>query len=426
MTTKSTAPKRDKAGRTVCTVTFTEEQITPAENAALKKIGSTTKIEGFRTGKVPIDMIREKVSPDQLMEETIRELLPNTIKKLIEENEIKPIAPPKVEAQTSEPLTLTITFIEHPEVTVKGAGKIKVDKKPPKVDDKDIERTMDYFLEQHITTKEIDRNAKKDDRITMDFYGEDSDGKEIDGIRTTGHQVVLGSKSLIPGFEEELEGLKKSDKKTFTVAFPDKYHAEHLQNKPVTFHVTISKVEEVTKPKLTDAFVQQHLNADSAENFKKSVRESMEQQEERLSDQKREQELLDQIRKATKVELAPELVEEEERDLFENFARQLKERNIELSDWMKKMDKKPENIKSDMNKQAVDRLTLRFGIQHLADEKEIDLDDKEMEQAVAETLASMKPEQRAKIEPMYQKGYQGWHQLKWQKRVEKLIKMMLE
>ncbi|MCF7844869.1 MAG: trigger factor [Kiritimatiellales bacterium] len=426
MTTDSKAPKKDKYGRTVCTVTFTEEEVAPAENAALERIGSTTKIEGFRTGKVPIDMIREKVSADQLLEETIRELLPNTIKKLTEGSGIKPIAPPKIEAKSQEPLTLTITFVEYPEVTVKGADKIKVDKKPPKVDEKDMQRTIDYFLEQHQTAKEVDRAAKKDDRVTIDFHGEDEEGKEVEGTRIEGHQVVLGSNSLIPGFEDELEGLNKSDKKSFTIKFPEKYHAEHLQNKPVTFHVSVSNVEEVSKPKLTDAFVQEHLNADSAENFKKSIRESMEQQEERIGDQKREQELLEKIREATKVELAPELIEEEERDLFENFAQQLKERNIELSDWMKQMKKKPEDIKADMNKQAVDRLTLRMGIQHLADKKEIDVDDKEMSQAVTEVLATLEPEQRSKIESMYQKGMQGWHQLMWQKRVEKLIAMMLE
>ncbi|MBU2213080.1 trigger factor [Patescibacteria group bacterium] len=425
MTTKSTAPKKDKSGRTTFTITFTKEEITPAEESALKKLGSAMKIEGFRPGKVPLEMLRDKVSPDQLLEETIRALLPDTIKRLTKENEIRPITPPKIEAQNREPLTLQITFIEHPEVTVRGVDKIKVEKKPVKVDDKDIERTLDYFLEQHMTTKDILRSAKKGDRITMDFHGEDSDGKEIDGIRTTGHQVILGSDTLIPGFEEELDGMEKADKKTFTITFPEEYHAQHLRKKPVTFHVKVTNVEEVFKPKLTDAFVQQHLDADSAESFKNRVRESMEQQEERINDQKREQELLEKIRKATKVELAPELIEEEERDLFENFARELKERSFELSDWMKKMKKKPEDIKADMNKQAVDRLTLRLGIQHLADEKGTDLTDKEMKQAVAEFLAPLEPEQRAKIEPMYQKGYQGWHQLKWQKRVEKLISQML-
>ncbi|MBU1911518.1 trigger factor, partial [Patescibacteria group bacterium] len=253
MTKSTTTPKKDKTGRTTFSVAFTKEQTKPAEEAALKKLAGSVNIEGFRPGKAPAEMLKEKVSPDQLLEETIRELLPDTIKKLTGESEIKPIIPPKVEAESRDPLTLKITFVEHPEVTVKGANKIKVEKKETKVDDKDVEKMIDYVLEQHIKTTKISRAAKEGDRITMNFKGEDSEGKEIEGTETTGHQVIIGSKSLIPGFEEELVGLKEKGKKTFSINFPKKYHAEHLQGKPVTFHVTVTNVEEVEKPKLTDA-----------------------------------------------------------------------------------------------------------------------------------------------------------------------------
>jgi len=426
MTTKIPSPKKDKAGRTTFTVTFTKEQIVPAEEGALKKIGSSVKIEGFRPGKVPTEMLREKVSPDQLLEETIRALLPDTIKKLTEENEIKPIIPPKVEAQDRDPLTLDITFVEHPQVTVKGVDKLKIEKEKPKVDAKDVERMIDYILEQHQKATEVDRAAKNGDRVTMNFVGKDKEGKEVEGTKTEGHSVALGSKTLIPGFEEELVGLKKGEDKSFTLTFPKEYHAEHLQGKPVTFDVTVIKIEELEKPKLTDKFAKEQLGAKSLDDFKKRVRESLEEQEERVSRKRQEGKLMEMIRSATSVELAPELLEEEERGLFESFAKQLQERNIDFSDWLKQMGKKPEDVKEDMKKQARDRLTLRLGIQHVVEEKDIDIKDQEMEDAIKAFLAPLSDEERTKIEPMYQKGYQGWEQLKWQKKVEKLIDMMLE
>ena len=426
MTKTSPVPKRDKAGRITLTVTFTKAQVKPVEEKVLKKLGAAVKIEGFRPGKAPAEMLKGKVSPDRLLEEIIRALLPETINRLAKEHELKPIIPPKVEAKRRDPLTLSLTFVEYPEISVKGAEKIKIGKKEPKVDGRDIEKTIDYILEQHIKTKEVERGSKEGDRVTMDFYGEDKDKKEIEGTRTAGHRVIIGSESLIPGFEDELKGLKKGATKSFTLKFPDKYHAAHLQGKPVTFHVTISKIEEVDKPKLTDVFAQEHLGAESADAFRKRVRESMEEQEKRVDRQRRESELFEKIKDATKVELAPELLEEEVRDLFENFAKQLKEKNIELNGWLKKTGKRPEDIEAEFDAQAKDRLTLRLGIQYLVNKKEIDPEDKEVEKAIADFLSPLSGDERSRIEPMYRKGMQGWEQTKWQQKVERLIDLMLE
>ena len=424
---KDTAtPKKDKAGRIIFSVSFTEAQVKPAEEKALKKLGSSVKIEGFRPGNAPADMLKDKVSPDQLLEETIRELLPETINKLAKENDLKPIIPPKIEAESKEPLTLALTFVEHPEVTVKGADKIKIEKKETKVDDKEMDRAIGYILDQHKKTKEVDREAKEGDQITMDFRGEDENKKEIEGTKTEGHQVVIGSKMLIPGFEDELKGLKKGQDKSFTLKFPDKYHAEHLQNKPVTFHVKVKQVEEVDKPELDDKFAKEHMGAESADDLKKKIKESMEAEENRIDRQRRETELFEKIREPTKVELAPELIEEEARDLFESFAQQLKQQNLDFSEWMEKAGKKPEELKAEFDNQAKERLTLRMGIQNIVDAKEIDLSDKEVEEAIANFIAPLPPEEVEKVKPMYEKGRQGWEQIKWQKKVEKLIEMMLD
>ena len=429
MSTKSAqstaAPKRLKGNRVVCTVTFSTEEISPAEATALAKLGETVRIPGFRPGKVPPQMLRERVDPGALLEETVRALMPATFKRLVEEHDLKPIMAPKVEAQNRDPLTVAITFVEHPDVKVKGAGKIRVDRKKVKIDPQDIDRMVDYVRSQHQKTQEVDRAAQEGDQITMDFWGEDQEKNEVAGTRTTGHTVLLGSKTLIPGFEEELVSLKRGDSKTFTLTFPQKYHAQALAGKPVTFHVTVTKVESVEKPELTDAFVKEHLGEQSAAAFRKRVEESLRTQEEQIEHRRREEELLKHIREATVVDLAPELVEEEERDILERFGSELERRNLTLEQWLSKSGKKADELKADVRKQAEDRLTLRFGIQKIAEEHEIDLTDEEMEEAVAAYLAALPAEERGRAAPNFQKEYQGWHQLKWQKRLERLIEHLL-
>jgi FKBP-type peptidyl-prolyl cis-trans isomerase (trigger factor) len=152
----------------------------------------------------------------------------------------------------------------------------------------------------------------------------------------------------------------------------------------------------------------------------------MEAEEKRIDRQRRETELFEKIRETTKVELAPELIEEEARDLFESFAQQLKQQNLDFGEWLKKAGKNPEELKVEFDNQAKDRLTLRMGIQQIAESKEIDLTDKEVEEAVTTFLNPLPPEEQERIKPMYKKGMQGWEQIKWQKKVEKLIEMMLD
>lgn len=418
--------KKLGAGRTQCTVTFTEAEIAPAEQKALHELSRDIEIQGFRKGSAPMDMVREKVNPQKLFEMTIHNLLPATFERLVQEHDIKPVIHPAVEAVSKDPLTVNITFVEKPEVQLKGIEKIKIEKKEPKVDEKDLEKMIDYILEQHKQVKEVDRAAKEGDKITMNFWGADSDGNEIDGIRTENHEVEIGSKTLIPGFEDALKGLTKGEEKSFTLTFPEKYHAESLQNKPVTFHVTVTKIEEVKRPELTDDFAKKELNAQSVDDLKKQITDSMSQQELAMEHQRRERNLMEEIAKCTKVELAPELVDEETRQMIGEFDQQLRQQGMDLEKWMQASGKKPEEVMADFKKQAEQRLTVRLGVQKLVEDKNIDVTDEEMDQIVDSFLAKATPDQRKEVQPAYAKGAQAYEQLKWQTKVEKVLSEMLQ
>lgn len=418
--------KKGKAGRVECIVEFSETDIAPAEEKALHELSRDVEIQGFRKGSAPMEMVREKVDQQKLFEQTIHNLLPPTFEKLMKDHDIKPVAHPSIEVEKKEPLTIKIVFIEKPEVKLKGIDKIKIEKKEPKVDEKDLQQMIDYILEKHKTYTAVDRAAKQGDKITMDFYGEDEEKKEIEGIRTEGHQVEIGSNVLIPGFEDNLVGLKKGDKKSFTLTFPEKYHAEQLQNTPVTFHITIQNIEEVSAPELTDEFAKKELHTTSVEDFKKQVKESMVGQEVAMEDQRRERVFMEELAKCTHVEIAPELIDEETRQLVGEFSQQLQQQGMSVEQWMQQSGKKPEEFVEEMKKQAAERLKVRLGMQQLVQEKNIDVTDEEMDQIVSSHLAKATPEQRNEAEPAYKKGAQAYEQLKWQQKVEKAIKSMLD
>lgn len=424
----SSLPKieREKNGRIECTVECTKEQALAAEERALHSLAEKVKIPGFRPGKAPRDMLLQRINPDDLTEETIHLLLPEILESLVKEQNIQTIISPKVSLKKRDPLTLSIVFVERPKVTFKGIEKISIEKKAPKVGEKDIDRMADYILQKHETAAEVDRPAQEKDRITMDFWAKDAEGKEIAPIRTQGHAVVLGSKSLIPGFEEALVGLKKGEEKAFTLTFPKDYHAKELSEKPVTFHATVTKVEEVQRPELTDAFAKEHLHVESAGAFRKELENSMVLQEERLDRQRREQELMAAIGKATVVDLPKELLEEEVRALLSDMEVQLKRQGKSLQEWMEAGKKKPEDLKKELEERARDRITLRLGIRELLEVKQITVSDEEMTAAIQELLAPLSEKERQEVEPAYAFGEQAYEQLKWQKRVEKLFEEMLK
>lgn len=424
MPTKSSIERLPKS-RVVAMLVLSTEEIASGEKAALHELGKSVKLEGFRPGHVPPEVLKEKIEPGALLEETVRAVLPQVLPPVLKEHSVKPIIPPKVELESREPFTLRITFVEQPEVTLKGADKITIEKTPLKTDAADVQKMIDYVMSQHRTATEVDRAARKKDQVMIDFWGADAAGQPIEKIKSEGYSVIIGSSSLIPGFEEELIGLKKGEKKSFTLTFPKEYHAEEMRGKPVTFWVTVQKVEELKNPELTDSFVKEHFEAPSVEEFKSRIEQSLKMEEERAERGRREQQLLEAIRKATHVDLPDELIDEEAHQLLLSIEEQLKEQNLTIKDWLERTKKTPEQVRDDMRRQATDRITLRLGVQKLIGEKQITVSDEDMKTLTSLMVAQTPEADRARRTKELQPGTDAHEQLRWQRTVEKLMEQML-
>lgn len=411
--------------RIVATVRIDEMEYAPAEAEALQRFSEQVNIKGFRPGHAPADMVRSKVSPDDLFEEAVRILLRNVMPGIAETEKISPVVPPKVEVTSKLPLTLKITFIEKPEVTVKDADKISVPKKEIKADPKDVQRVLDSVMQEHRLTAEVDREAKDGDQITIDFKASDETGADIVGMKAEGYSAILGSKTLLPGLEDQLMGLKKGDAKTFSLMLPEQFQAEHLRGKKANFDVTVLKVEEVTIPEITDAFAKEKLQAENAAAFKAMVEQSIASQEEQFERMSRERQLMDEIRKRTKVEIADELIEEEVRGMVQEWAERLESQGKTIAQVLEEQKKKPEDIEKDMKDQAIQRWQLRLGIAKLIEDKAITVDDSELEAAFGQFLANLPEDQRAGATTEWQKHGALFEEIRWRAMVDKLIEGLL-
>lgn len=412
-------------GRVVCTLAFNAEQAAQSQEKAIRKLGASVTIEGFRPGTAPLEVLKEKIDEGALFEETVRGLLPETFEQLVTENDIKPVIAPKVEIESNNPITVKVTFVERPPVKLKGADKIKVKIKEAELEEGAVDQMIDYVLKQHQQSTVVDRPAKEGDRVTMDFWGEDENKVEVEGVRSQGHQAVIGSKVLLPGFEDELVGMKKGDAKDFTLIFPEKHQAEELRGKPVTFHVTVQQIEEVSLPELTDAFVKEHMQAESVDAFRKEVESSMKGQEGEMERKKAEEEAMEKIREATQVDLAEELLEDEQRMMFEDIQSQLSRQGMSMEDWLKHTGKTAEQAAEEIKGQSEKRLTLRLGLAALVEERSIEITDEEMEANIAALISPLSDEEKKNVAETYAKGQNAYEQMKWQKKVEKLLESII-
>lgn len=410
-----------KQARTQLTLTFDEAAYADAESRALQSIGQTVEIKGFRPGKAPESVLREKVNKDKLFEEAVRLLLRNELPKLMEEQKLSPIMPPRVEALSRLPVTLKLTIVERPEVKLKGMDSYKPEKKEVKADPKDVQRVIDSVLQEHRTLKVVDREAKEGDQMMVKFSSKDAEGKSVEGLAADDYAVTIGSARLLPGFEPQLVGLKAGDTKEFKLVMPEGFSVEALRGKEVTFNVEAKRVEEVKLPDLTDEFAKQHLRSDTAASFRQMVEQSIAGQEQQLEDMRREQQLIEEIRKRTEVDIAPELLDEEVQALLQDMQERMQAQGTTIEEWMKTQNKTPEQVMEDLRKQGTDRIKLRFGITKLIEDRKIELTPEEKTQAVEDAKAELSPEQLAQAGRWFEPGGDGYAQAIWQALVRKTL-----
>lgn len=398
------------ASRVVLKATIGNDERTNAEQKVLKAFSEKMSFPGFRPGHAPLDKVREKVQPEQLLEETVRILVRESLPAWIDEQNIQPILPPRIELQSKDPFELHVTFVEKPDIKM-SKKTFSVKKEKPKVEDKDIERILHSLQEERKTTKKVERAATNGDEVLITFSASHK-GEDIADLKGEKYGVVLGSKQLLPGMEEELIGLKPQEQKAFDITLPKKYADEKLQGKKVTFDVFVDEVHEVELPTLTDAYVKENLQAASLEDLKSKIRDSLVQQEDMMYRMKYERELLQQIAEAVKMEIAPELEEEELRSLIETWSQQLQQQGMSIEQWLQQQNKKPEELQKELAEQAKKRLKTRFGLATLIDEHKITVSDEQV-------AMYLQGKQVEKTDPQ-------WQQARWQAQVETLIAKLLE
>ncbi len=408
--------------RTNCTVEISPEERLPAEEQALKRLGTTVHLKGFRPGKAPLDVLREHVDAEELVKETVHGLLPSLLQTAMTEHKLAPILAPRVQILSADPLRLSLLFVEMPPVKIR-ADKIKLVPKPTiTVESAEIDAFIRQITWHDHTESEVSRSAEKGDLVRLDLQTTGKDGVKVDALTASNARVIVGESSILPEIDAVLPGMKAGDEKTLAITLPKEFPTKELQGKKVICVWKVLAVIAITMPALTAEYVKEKLKIEkSPEQFRTDIEEMIRRRKEGELKQKREEEFFTAVRTHTAVELADELVASEMEQMAQSLQKRLSDQDMTFESWLKTTGKTAEQVTTEMKQSAAERLTLQLGIRELIKEKQITVEDELVAKATADALASAESHGEHVHNEEFQPGGSEFEHIRSEQQVEKLM-----
>ena len=252
--------------------------------ARLKRTAKTVKINGFRPGKVPVNVVRREYGAG-IYQEVVSDIIRDTVFEAIQQEKINAVGMPNIEKSElkDDALVYEATVEVYPEVNVKFDG-LEVERKASEVNDKDVDQMIENLQKQRASWAETKGMAKKDMQVTFDFEGS-VDGEKFEGGSAEDFKLVLGSGRMIPGFEDGIVGMKKGEEKVIDVTFPEDYQAEDLKGKEATFKVVVHEIKTKQLPALDDEFAKDvDEEVESLDELKAKIRKELEESKNAAAD----------------------------------------------------------------------------------------------------------------------------------------------
>lgn len=369
------------------TISLGVEELKAAEQVALTKLAKEVKIEGFRKGKAPLEMVAAQVDQNVLGQEIIENALSKAVAEAFLKEKIQAINRPEVDVKKFVPgteLEFTTTSEIMPKVELGDYKNLKVKKEKVSVSQKEINETIDQILKNFAEKKEVKRAAKEGDEVIIDFLGK-KDGVAFDGGKAEKFPLELGSKSFIPGFEEGLIGKKAGDELSLDLKFPKDYHAKDLAGAKVVFEVKIHEVRENVLPEINEEFLSKLGEFKTKEEFEKQIKEDLKTQKQAEADDKFKDELVKKLAEVSKVPVPEILLEDQKQSIEMDMQQNLMYSGLSLDDYLKRMGKTREEwLENDVKAVAESRVKSGLALAELSKVEKIQSTVDELDARIAQ------------------------------------------
>ena len=381
-------------------------------------------IPGFRKGKAPFNIVERMYGDEIFYEDAFNELVPSIYEKEIEDNKIEAVSKPEiniVKMKKGEDLVFTALVQTKPEVKLGKYKGIELKKVEYPVTDEDVEHELAHVQEHNarIITVE-DRPVQDKDIAVIDFQGF-VDGKAFEGGKAEKHELEIGSKTFIPGFEDQVIGMKVGEEKDINVKFPEDYFSKDLAGKDATFKVKLHEIKEKQLPALDDEFAKDVSEFDTLKDYKTSIKEKKQAQNDDRAKHETENLAIEAVSNETKIDIPSGMIETEIDAMIRDLEQQLSYQGINLDQYLKIMNKTRKEVEENYKEQAEKNVKSRLILEAIIKEEKIESTDEEINAKIKEmaTNYGRKEEELSKNEAL--KEYIA-NTIKTEKAIELIIK----
>ena len=369
------------------TISLGTEELKAAEQVALTKLAKEVKIEGFRKGKAPLELVAAQVDQTILGQETLENALSKAVAEAFLKEDIKAIDRPEVDVKKFIPgteLEFTATTEIMPKVELGDYKNLKVKKDAVEVSEEEVGVTIDQILKNFAEKKKVDRESKDGDEVIIDFLGK-KDGVAFDGGKAEKFPLELGSKSFIPGFEEGLIGKKAGDEVSLDLEFPKDYHAKDLAGAKVVFEVKIHEVRENALPEINEDFLSKLGEFKTKEEFEKQIKEDLKIQKQAESDENFKDKLVKKLAEVSKVPVPEILLEDQKQSIELDMQQNLMYSGLSLEDYLERMGKTREEwLEKDVKEAAEMRVKSGLALAELSKVEKVESSLEELDARIAQ------------------------------------------
>lgn len=362
---------------------------------AYNKNKTKFNVQGFRKGKAPMSIVEKFYGEGVFFEDAVNTLFPDAFEAAVKEHDLDTVARPEIDVEEigkGKNLVIIADVAVKPEITLGEYKNLTVEKPDSEVSDEEVEKEIEAMREQNARFVTVeDREVKEKDMLLIDFNGK-VDGVEFEGGQAENYSIIVGSNTFIPGFEEQLVGMKLNEEKDLSVKFPEEYHSENLAGKDAVFTVKVNEIKEKELPELDDEFAKDVSEFDTLEDLKADVKAKLQKTKDEYADRELENKLVKMAAENATVEIPEAMIDSQVENMVYDFEYQLKYQGLDLENYLKFTNMSIEGLKEQMRPDAKSRVLNSLVIEAISKSENIESTEEDLEQELAKMAESYKME----------------------------------
>lgn len=403
--------KKKENNKVSFNIEVTHEEFEKAVQSAYLKNRNKFNIPGFRKGKAPRKIIELNYGEGIFYEEALNSILPKAYEEAIEKLNIEPVDNPEIDIESIEkgkPVVILVEVTVKPEVKLGDYKNIEVEKVEYNITDEDVERELKAIQEMNARIIDAsDRETKEGDILTIDYKGF-IDGEQFEGGTAENQKLEIGSKTFIPGFEEQLIGKKKGDTVEVKVTFPEDYFEDSLKGKEVTFEVVIHEIKEKELPELDDEFAKDVSEFDTLEEYKNDIREKLEKEARDKEKVDFENKVIEKVVEASELDIPEAMVEHQIEHEVDEFNYRLRMQGLDLERYLQLTGSKLEDLKEQLKPVAERRVKTELVFEAIGKAENIEVSEEDIEKELDKIAKDYNQENVEQFKENMKKGDLGF------------------